>query len=66
MLNAKKQTKVVGNQRFSKDLTIRRNNALKGQRQFLNNPDNNLQVKLLLPSAQGIFVLLLLFGPMTG
>ena len=47
MLNAKKQTKVVGNQMFSKDLTIRRNNALKRQRQLLNNPDNNLQVKLI-------------------
>ena len=29
MLNAKKQAKVVVNQMYSKDLTIRRNNALK-------------------------------------
>ena len=47
MLNAKKQTKVVVNQMFSNDLTIRRNNALKRQRQLLNNPDNDLQVKLV-------------------
>ena len=47
MLNAKKQTKVVVNQMFPKDLTIRRNNALKRRRQLLNNPDNNLQVKLI-------------------
>ena len=47
MLNAKKQTKVVVNQMFSKDLTIQRNNALKRQHQLLNNPDNNLQVKLI-------------------
>ena len=50
MLNAKKQTKVVVNQMFSKDLTIRRNNALKRRRQLLNNPDNNLQVKLIYPA----------------
>ena len=47
MLNAKKQTKVVVNQMFSKDLTIQRNNALKRQCQLLCNPDNNLQVKLI-------------------
>ena len=45
MLNANEQTKVVVNQMFSKDLTIRRNNALKRGHQLLNNPDNNLQVK---------------------
>ena len=47
MLNAKKQTKVVVNQMFSEDLTIRRNNALKRWCQLLNNPDNNLQLKLI-------------------
>ena len=47
MLNAKKQTKVVVNQMFSEVLTIRRNNALKRWCQLLNNPDNNLQVKLI-------------------
>ena len=47
MLNAKKQTKVVVNQMFSKDLTIKRSNALKRRRQLLNNPDNNQQVKLI-------------------
>ena len=50
MLNAKKQTKVVVDQMFSKYLTIRRNNALKRQCQLLNNLDNNLQVKLIYPA----------------
>ena len=50
MLNAKKQTKVVVNQMFSEDLTIRRNNALKRRCQVLNNRDNNLQVKLIYPA----------------
>ena len=45
MLNVNEQTKVVVNQMFSKDLTMRRNNALKRGHQLLNNPDNNLQVK---------------------
>ena len=34
MLNAKKQTKIVVNQMCSKDLIIRRNNALKGDANF--------------------------------
>ena len=46
MLNANEQTKVVVNQMFSKDLTMRRNNALKRRHQLLNNPDNNLQVNI--------------------
>ena len=50
MLNSKKQTKVVVNQMFSKDLTVRRDNALKRRCQLLNNPDNNLQVKLIYPA----------------
>ena len=45
MLNVNEQTKVVVNQMFSEDLTMRRNNALKRGHQLLNNPDNNLQVK---------------------
>ena len=45
MHNAKKQTKVVVNQIFSKDLTFRRNNALKRRHQRLNNAYNNLQIK---------------------
>ena len=47
MHNAKKQTKVVVNQMFSKDLTFRRNNALKRRHQRLNNANNNLQIKLI-------------------
>ena len=47
MYNAKKQTKVVVNQLYSKDLTIRRNNVLKRRRQILNNAENNLQIKLI-------------------
>ena len=50
MLNAKKQTKVVVNQMYTKDLTIRENNVLKRRRQLLNNPDNNLQIKLIYPA----------------
>ena len=47
MLNAKKQTKVVVNQMFSKDFTIQRNNALKRRCQLLNDPDNSQHVKLI-------------------
>ena len=50
MLNVKKQTKVVVNQMYTKDLTIRKNNVLKRRRQLLNNPDNNLQIKLIYPA----------------
>ena len=50
ILNAKKQTKVVVNQMYSKDHTIRRNNALKRRLQLLSNADNNLQVKLIYPA----------------
>ena len=50
MLNAKKQTIVEVNQMFSKDFTIRRNNALKRRCQLSNNPDNNQQVKLIYPA----------------
>ena len=50
MLNTKKQTRVVVNQMYSKDLIIQRNNALKRQQQLLNNADNNLQVKLIYPT----------------
>ena len=51
MLNAKKQTKIVVNQMYSKDLTIQRNNALKRQHQLLNNADNNPKIKLIYPAS---------------
>ena len=47
MFNAKKQTKVLVNQMYSKDVTIRRNSALKGRHQLLNNAANNLEIKLI-------------------
>ena len=50
MLNAKKQTKVVVNQVYSKDFSIPRNKALKRQYQLLNNADNYLQIKLIYPA----------------
>ena len=48
-LNSKKQTKVICNQMFSKELTIRRNRALQYRRDILNtSPD--LQIRLEYPA----------------
>ena len=48
-LNAQKRTKVVVNQMQSKELTIRRNNALKRQREILEE-DGSIQIKLVYPA----------------
>ena len=45
-LNAQKRTKVVVNQMFLKELTIRRNNALKRWREILEE-DGSIQIKLV-------------------
>ena len=44
-LNSKKQTPVIVNQMLSKELTKRRNQALKKRKEILQN-DNELQIKL--------------------
>ena len=48
-LNAQKRTKVVVNQMYSKELTIRRNNALKRRRETLEE-DGSIQIKLVYPA----------------
>ena len=48
-LNAQKRTKVVVNQMQSKELTIRRNNALKRQREILEE-DGTMQIKFVYPA----------------
>ena len=48
-LNSKKQTPVIVNQMFSKELTKRRNQALKKRKEILQN-DNELQIKLEFPA----------------
>ena len=48
-LNAQKRTKVVVNQMQSKELTIRRNNALKRQREILEE-DGSIQIKFVYPA----------------
>ena len=48
-LNSKKQTPVIVNQMFSKELTKRRNQALKKRKEVLQN-DNELQIKLEFPA----------------
>ena len=48
-LNAQKRTKVVVNQMYSKELTIRRNNALKRRREVLEE-DGSIQIKLVYPA----------------
>ena len=48
-LNAQKRTKVVINQMQSKELTIRRNNALKRQREILEE-DGTMQIKFVYPA----------------
>ena len=48
-LNAQKRTKVVVNQMYSKELTIRRNNALKRRRETLEE-DGSTQIKLVYPA----------------
>lgn len=48
-LNSRKQTRVVCNQMFSKDLTLRRNNALKYRRETLNDSPG-IQIKLEYPA----------------
>ena len=48
-LNAQKRTKVVVNQMYSKELTIRRNNALKSRREILEE-DGSIQIKVDYPA----------------
>ena len=48
-LNLQKRTKVVVNQMYSKELTIRRNNALKRRRETLEE-DGSIQIKLVYPA----------------
>ena len=48
-LNSKKQTPVIVNQMFSKELTKRRNQTLKKRKEILQN-DNELQIKLEFPA----------------
>ena len=48
-LNAQKRTKVVVNQMYSKELTIRRNNALKRRLKILEE-DGSIQIKLDYPA----------------
>ena len=48
-LNAQKRTKVVINQMQSKELTVRRNNALKRQREILEE-DGTMQIKFVYPA----------------
>ena len=48
-LNAQKRTKVVLNQMYSKELTIRRNNALKRRLKILEE-DGSIQIKLDYPA----------------
>lgn len=48
-LNSKKQTPVIVNQMFSKELTKRRNQALKKRKEILQN-DKELQIKLEFPA----------------
>ena len=48
-LNFKKQTPVIVNQMFSKELTKRQNQALNKQKEILQN-DNELQIKLEFPA----------------
>ena len=48
-MNSRKQTKVICNQMFPKDLTIRRNNALKYRREKLNETPG-IQIKLEYPA----------------
>ena len=48
-LNAQKRTKVVVNQMYSKELTIRRNNALKRRFKILEE-DGSIQIKLDYPA----------------
>ena len=48
-LNSQKRTKVVVSQMYSKELTIRRNNALKRRREILEE-DGSIRIKLVYPA----------------
>ena len=48
-LNSQKRTKVVVNQMYSKELTIRRNNALKRRREIVEE-DGSIRIKLVYPA----------------